>query len=169
MKQEIWKDVKGYENIYKVSDIGRIKSLDRIDSNNRRVKGRVLKLRHDKDGYVTVELSNKNKGKTMKVHRLVALAFVPNPSNLPQVNHINEIKHDNRVFNLEWSTSRQNKNHSSNRHSSSKHSGVSFNKKSQKWQVRCGIGFSRKYIGMFTDELEAAKAYQDFCEKHNLK
>ena len=106
MTKEVWRDVKGYEGLYQVSDQGRVKSLGR----KWRKSERFLKpvVRHD--GYVVVGLYSGGKPKTFKVHRLVCEAFHENPDNKPQVNHINEIKTDNRACNLEWATARENSN-----------------------------------------------------------
>ena len=114
MKNEIWKDVAGYEGRYQVSSMGRVKSLARtfIDKigRERYVKERILKPGTDRGGYLRVGLCDGEKRKTLKVHRLVCQAFHENPGNKPQVNHINEIKTDNRASNLEWATARENSN-----------------------------------------------------------
>lgn len=105
--EEIWKDVKGYEGLYQVSNLGNVKSLDKyVNGRNskRLVKGRILSLFDDKDGYKLVNLYKNKKIKQFRVHILVAQAFIPNPNNLPQVNHKNEIKSDNFATNLEWIT-----------------------------------------------------------------
>ena len=106
MKKEYWKPVVGYEGLYEVSNYGRIKSFDTYRKGNngsiRCCKGRILKLRTDKDGYFKVVLYKNNKPKTFTVHRLVAEAFLPNPDNLPCVNHKDECKTNNNVNNLEW-------------------------------------------------------------------
>ena len=106
MKKEYWKPVVGYENLYEVSNLGRIRSFDRwVKSKNgsiRICRGRILKPYTNKDGYLYVVLCKNNKHKTYKVHRLVAEAFLPNPDNLPQVNHKDENKQNNNVENLEF-------------------------------------------------------------------
>lgn len=112
---EIWKNIKGYEGLYQVSDKGRVKSLERIVTrkNGRKftVKERVLKPGLTKDGYPIVALHTGNKQKTLTVHRLVCTAFHENIENKPCVNHINENKTDNRASNLEWCTYKENNNH----------------------------------------------------------
>lgn len=92
---EIWKDIEGYEGLYQVSNYGRVKSL------NKR-KGRILKPAKDKGGYLRVALHKQGTQKHYKIHRLVAQAFIPNPQNLPQVNHKDENPTNNTVQNLEW-------------------------------------------------------------------
>lgn len=106
MKKEYWKPVVGYENLYEVSNLGRIRSFDRwVKSKNgsiRICRGRILKPYTNKDGYLCVVLSKNNKQKTFRVNRLVAQAFLDNPNNLPQVNHKDENKQNNNVENLEF-------------------------------------------------------------------
>lgn len=114
MTNEIWKDIKGYEGKYQVSNLGRVKSLSRMkymgSSGYRLMPEKILK-QANKRGYQTVVLCNDNEHKTTGVHRLVALSFIPNPKNLPQVNHIDENKCNNNVDNLEWVTCKENINH----------------------------------------------------------
>ena len=96
---ERWKQVKGYEGRYEVSDHGKVRSL-----NYRMKKGvtKLLRPARNSDGYLNVHLYAEDGGRTIKVHRLVAQAFLANPDELPEVNHKNEVKSDNRVVNLEW-------------------------------------------------------------------
>ena len=115
MIKEIWKDVKGYEWIYKVSSYGRVKSLDRTvpqkDGKKKNIKGKILNPRKSKKGYLKAGLNLNGKEKLYSIHRLVAIAFIPNPENKTEVNHKNGIKTDNRSSELEWATSSENNKH----------------------------------------------------------
>jgi len=101
---EEWKDIKDYEGYYQISNLGRVKSF----FGN---KEKIRKLNKDQKGYLRVSLTKNKVRNTQKVHRLVANHFIPNPQNKPQVNHINSIKHDNRLENLEWCTQKENMQH----------------------------------------------------------
>lgn len=113
-QQETWEDIIGFEGIYQVSDLGRVRSLDRViptlTRGNRHIKGKVLKLGYDKDGYRTISLRNKKINKLAKVHRLVAETFLPKVDGKYQIDHINGIRDDNRVENLRWCTNKENLN-----------------------------------------------------------
>ena len=112
---ELWKTVPGYEGYFQVSTHGRVKSLDRVviykSGRKRHVKSKILKQQTDRAGYKFVELNKDGKGKIYKVHRLVALAFLENPNNLPEVNHKDEDKSNNFFKNLEWITCKNNCNY----------------------------------------------------------
>ncbi len=110
LENEYWVDVNGYEGIYQVSNMGRIKSYSRLLSVDS--IGRLRVLSADKFGYIRCGLNKDDKRTTIKVHRLVAEHFIPNPENKEQVNHKNMIKSDNRVENLEWATRSENTKHS---------------------------------------------------------
>lgn len=99
----IWKDIPGYEGLYKVSNTGKIFSV---------VTNRELSVIQKKDGYTCISLCDKDHNKKQyRIHQLVAKAFIPNPNNLPMINHKNEIKNDNRVENLEWCNNFYNSNY----------------------------------------------------------
>ena len=109
--KESWKDIKGYEGLYQISNLGRVRSVDRLDSANHRLKGRIKSTSIRPNGYENVILCKNSKSKGYSVHRLVAQAFIPNPENKPQINHIDENKANNKVSNLEWVTRKENINH----------------------------------------------------------
>lgn len=107
LENEIWKPVVGYEELYEVSSIGRVKSLGR-----RHYKSKILKPGSTKKGYKSVNLSDNNCiNKRWTVHRIVLLAFTPNPENKPWINHIDNNPSNNRIENLEWCTPRENTQH----------------------------------------------------------
>lgn len=109
MEKEIWKEIKGFGGNYSVSSEGRVRSNGLLKGKNSKV--RILKTEMSKKGYLRVGLTKDGKQKKYLVHRLVAIAFLDNPNNLPDVNHRNEIKTDNRVENLEWMSRRDNMNY----------------------------------------------------------
>lgn len=116
---EIWMDIKDFEGLYQVSNLGRVRSLDKIilqhkygaSPNLYRRKGKILKQAITKEGYYMVSLFDNNKGKSYLVHRLVATAFILNPNNYRVVNHKDENKLNNNLDNLEWCTDKYNLNY----------------------------------------------------------
>ena len=116
MKEEVWKDIEDYEGYYQISNLGRIKSLERTIEHAKcgikKVKERIMSNTTMNNGYEEVILSKYGKKQIMLVHRLVASTFIINTENKSQVNHINGIKTDNRVENLEWVSATENTTHS---------------------------------------------------------
>ena len=115
-------DIKGYEGYYQINKDGVVKSLDRLcrighkfiskDVEIKAIKyGKVLNFQKEKKGYLSVHLSKEGKSKTIKVHRLIATHFIPNPENKPEVNHKDGNKENNSIENLEWVTSKENCQH----------------------------------------------------------
>ena len=106
MENEIWKSVEGYEGLYEVSNCGNVRSLDRIvthsDGKNYSLKGKMLKMGYCGSGYLHFILHKNGKTENKYLHRLVAETFLPNPNNLPEVNHKDENKANNCANNLEW-------------------------------------------------------------------
>ena len=112
--EEIWKDIKGYEGLYQISNLGRVKSISRKINTfygYRKTKEKILKSSYDKDGYLKITITNNWKHKTHKIHRLVAEAFIPNPDNKPTINHIDGNKLNNSIDNLEWATRKEQTKH----------------------------------------------------------
>ena len=103
MEKEVWRDIPEYEGLYQVSNYGNVKSLARNNCNVC-LKDRILKYSKNHQGYKQVALFKKSKQKSFKIHKLVALAFIPNPNNYPCINHIDGNKQNNCVDNLEWCT-----------------------------------------------------------------
>ena len=120
LEGEIWKDVVGYEGYYMVSSYGRVISLSRIVTLNdgrtgtgfkKTLNAKILKQSTDYGGYLTVSLYCRERNirnKTHKVHRLVAMAFVPNPQNLQEIDHIDRVRNNNCATNLRWCTTKEN-------------------------------------------------------------
>tara|TARA_R110002072_G_scaffold171877_1_gene325618 strand:- start:305 stop:784 length:480 start_codon:yes stop_codon:yes gene_type:complete len=152
---EEFRDVVGYEGIYKVSNLGNVKSLP----NKVRFSERILKPSLNSGGYFKIDLRKDNKTKTRTVHQLVAEAFLNHVpcGNSIEVDHINEDKLNNRLDNLQLLTSVEHRG----KGSSSKYIGVSWCKRDSKWLSRIRINGKLKNLGDFYLELEAAYAYQD--------
>lgn len=139
---EEWKDIEGYEGLYQVSSQGRIKSLDRNTTN-----GKIRKFQTSKSGYLSVTLSKNGVVKRQSVHRLVAEAFIPNPNNLPQINHKNEDKTNNSIENLEWCDSTYNNNYG--KHSSN------ISKARRKWVIQKDL--NNEIVGIYDSPITASK------------
>ena len=114
---EEWRDVLGFEGLYQISNFGNVKTLARPAPTTHRghigyriIRERLMKPAHGTRSYNCVRLRKDGKTITRRVHRMVAEAFIPNPNNLPEVNHKDDNKYNNRVDNLEWCTHKQNMN-----------------------------------------------------------
>ena len=165
-KVEQWKDVLNYEGVYQVSDLGRIKSVSRIKMNKGFIpilkKEMIMTQSFETKKYLQIVLCKNSIKKTIKVHQLVAIAFlghIPCGHKLV-INHKNFIKYDNRLNNLEIVTTRENSN-LKHLPSSSKFVGVHYSKKLNKYRARIVINKKRIHLGYYFDEYEAHLAYKN--------
>ena len=161
--KEIYKDIAGYEGLYQASNLGNVRSLDRISSAGRNLKGRVLKPAPNTRGYSQVLLCKNGKTKGCTVHQLMAMTFLnhtPNGNKGLVVDHRSNEKTDNRLANLQLISHRENLS-KDKKDCSSKYTGVSWFKRDSKWVANIHVNGKIKYLGLFTDELEASKAYQN--------
>lgn len=162
---ELWKDIEGFEGLYQISNTGIVKSLPKtwvsgigkILSHN----GIIIKQSMNSCGYMHVRICKNKAYKTLKVHRLVASAFLENNMNYTHVHHIDNNKLNNNLSNLMWCSGRQNaiwKNELKNG-KTSKHVGVDFNKKHNKYRARIIVNGFQKSLGYYNTEDEARLAY----------
>lgn len=138
---ENWKAIDGYEGLYQVSNLGRVKSL-------KCGKERILKPRKHTGGYLLVNLHKDGYQKTVKIHRIVAEAFIPNPNNLETVNHKDEVKTNNTVGNLEWMSRKDNINYGTH----NKRAGEAHSK-----QVQMFDKFTGELLGTFPSLMKARR------------
>jgi len=167
---EQWKDIPDYEGLYQVSDLGRVKSLERrvfTLNKNCIYKPKIIKSFVTNRGYFEVRLCTNNTSKAKKIHRLLAQCFIPNANDKPQVNHIDGNRLNNKISNLEWVNNRENSCHRvKNSNLTSKFVGVSYFKRDNKWRSSIQINGKSIRFGMFKTEEEAYQKRVDF-EKQN--
>lgn len=161
---EVWKDVVGFENKYQVSNLGRIKGLERMVKNKngyRKINEYILSPTILDTGYLVVGIGRK----TRHVHTIVAMAFLGHiPCRFERViNHIDFNKLNNSISNLEIVSNRENSNQKHIK-SKSKYTGVSWSDKSNKWMSRIYVCGKRRYLGLFINEIDAHLAYQKELE-----
>jgi hypothetical protein len=167
---EIWKDIPEYEGYYQVSNLGRVKSVKRIiyriDGKIKTFKERILKATIGSSGYLVAGLSKDGKLKKFTVHKLVAVSFLGHkPCGQKEVvDHIDNNQFNNRLDNLQLTTQRHNAS-KDKKGGTSKYIGVCWHKNANKWMARIKLNGKENYLGYFTDEIEASKAYQNALKK----
>jgi hypothetical protein len=153
LKQEIWKDVKDYEGIYQISNFGDVRNIK---------TSRILKPTNDSTGYKCIDLCCDGKRKHMRIHRLVAINFIPNDENKQCVDHIDNDRVNNKIDNLRWCTIQENNiNTSISKRNISGSKGVSFVKRLNKWRAHIKINRKPIHLGYFTNIDDAIKARKD--------
>ena len=170
MNKEIWKPIKEYEGLYEVSNLGRVKRVGK-STNKTQADGGLMKLRIEKQGYLRVQLSKNNYRIKYSVHRLVAITFLPNLKNKPEVNHIDNNRINNEVNNLEWVTQKENQQHSvhQDRHSrGERHGNSKLTDKAVREIRKSKLTLSAlgKIYGVNLTKIHAVKKYQTW--KHIL-
>lgn len=173
--KEIWKDIKGYENLYQVSDLGNVKRLESVSSytykgNENDVRYRkwnghnVKKTMTKTQQYLMVGLTKNGKYRLLTIHGLVATAFLNHISDKYNgliIDHINNIKTDNRLINLRLVTPRENVSKARLlKNKTSKYTGVYYKSKNKKWCASIYVDGKKKHLGLFDDEYKAHLAYQ---------
>lgn len=164
---EVWREIPNYEGLYMASSMGRIRSLDRLSSNGRLFNGKVKSLSINVYGYLGTTLTKLGVKRAVSVHQLVAMSFLDHiPSgNKVVVDHINNIKTDNRVENLQLISTRENLS-KDKKSGTSEHIGVSWYCNLGKWVSRIYINGKAKHLGYFIEEREAAQAYKIALNSH---
>ena len=170
---EIWKSIEGYEGLYQISNMGRIKSLEKIKNNQYGefvIPAKFMTPKDNGNGYLALGLTKNKSNSTHKIHRLVAMAFCVNWDKNLQVNHINGIKTDNRIENIELCNNRENCSHKFlSKNKTSKHIGVSICKGTGKWQSHIQLYGKSVGLGRFETEIEAANAYKIALIENNIQ
>ncbi len=167
--EEIWKDIIEFENMYQISNYGRVKSLERKSKNNRLLKEKILKTSLDGSGYHLLGLNKNNKKYMRYIHRLVADHFleIKREGIKLVVDHIDNDKNNNNVNNLQIITNRENCSKNSKENTStSKFIGVHWNTRCKKWKAQIKINGKIKHLGNFSNEIDAANAYEE--AKNNI-
>jgi hypothetical protein len=160
---EIWKSVSNYEGLYEVSNMGRVKSVERIVEMNgfKKLKKELISIGFKNKKYLAVRLYKNSIHRDFKVHQLVAMVFLghtPDGTTKIVVDHINDNPKDNRLENLRLLTNRENV---SRRGGTSKYVGVCWNKENKKWQAEIYFNKKKKFLGSFDNEESAFFSYQN--------
>jgi len=158
-EEEEYRQIEGYE--YSISNLGNVRN-DKT--------GRILKVCLNRGGYKFVNLWKNNKYKCHRIHRLIGIAFLPNPDNLEQIDHINQIKDDNRIENLRWCSRENNTRNIKKRDgTTSKYRGICWSNRDNTWIAYININMKHKNLGTFKTEEEAYEAWCKAVIENNLQ
>ena len=170
MENEIWKDIPEYEGLYQVSNFGRVKSLCKSKLHKGKylvqLQEKILKPIKNKQGYFYINLVKDKKNKIGKIHQLVAIAFLghkPDGTNKIIVDHIDNNKTNNNLYNLQLISHRENL--SKDKKNSSQYTGVSYCKPRNRWRAEITINYKLNFLGYFKEEIDAHNAYQNALNK----
>lgn len=171
---EVWKPICGYEGLYSVSNYGRVKSLNRIivrkNGAPQKIHERILspgKVPADYGYYLTVMLCNHGIDKMFLIHVLVAKAFLKRIKGKNEVNHLDEVKHNNVLWNLEWNNHHENNTYRK-KNKTSKYYGVHWSTKAKKWVAVIGLKGDRKYLGSYKSERYAYNKVRKAMDDYNI-
>lgn len=165
MENNIYEYINGYDSLYKINRLGDIISIKTDIKEECKLNPYLVK------GYPTVKLyiNGRQTSKQLLIHRLVAIQFIQNPENKPQVNHIDGNKLNYNYKNLEWVTARENQTHMINKSKkSSSHTGVSWNKKRLKWSSQIWVNNKILRLGFYNNETDASNAYKMKLKELNI-
>lgn len=167
---EEWRGVVGHGKLYEISNLGNGRIPKKLSSDGRMLKAKPKKLTPDKDGYLNFSVYIAGKVKTLKTHREVLKAFVgPCPEGM-ECCHLDSVRANNKLTNLKWASKTENQGGDRNKNGSysSKYNGVYWSHQGQKWVSSVWVNPKQRYIGRFTEEVDAAKAFNDYCDLHKL-
>lgn len=174
--EEIWKDITDYEGLYQISNLGRVKSIERVTTKGNgfdyNVKEIILKP-YKRNSYLNLKLCKNSVYKSFDVHRLVALHFIKNENNIithSYINHKDKNIENNNVENLEWVSNRENSSHNKiGKNFASKFIGVSWEATHKKFRCRIQINGKQESIGESINEIDVAEVYLEFCKNNNIE
>lgn len=158
---EVWKDIKGFEGIYQISNKGRLKSFKRVSD------GKILSTKNSKGWYLNVVLEYKDKFRSVKLHKLVAEAFIPNLLDKPEINHIDGNKQNNSVENLEWVTRNENVTHAI-KHNPDMLLGMMYHNKVLRSKIVQQFSLDGKFIAQYFTSAEASAA-TGVCQRNIMQ
>lgn len=157
--KEIWKSVEGYEGLYEISNLGNLYRLEYITNRGRKIKGKLMNQYLNYKGYIQVYLIKEGKKFTTTIHRLMAIAFIPNPDNKPQINHLNGIKNYNKLENFEWCDNSENQLHAF-------HTGL---KKYPKGELNSNTSLTEELVNIIKQEYNSGGKIPELSKKYSIE